>query len=250
MTIFRPTITRNGVKTKAKTFSIRYSSADGKLTQENGFLTKDEAAVRLRDAKRDVKEERAGIRTKKFKQHEKPLAEHIADFEKSLEDREISPAQRRLVIGRIKRTLDACGFMSLSELNAIAFQGQLAKLRKAGRSQQTIKHYVRHVKQFTKFLIDDDRIESDPFRELRPPKITERMHRRRALTPDECLKLYKAARTGQSMFGLTGVDREALYCMAAETGYRAVELGRLVVADVHLDDDVPNISLSAANTKN
>lgn len=32
MTIFRPTITRKGVKTKAKTFSIRYPNADGKQT--------------------------------------------------------------------------------------------------------------------------------------------------------------------------------------------------------------------------
>ncbi len=140
--------------------------------------------------------------------------------------------------------------MSLSDLNANVFQAHLAKFRKAGRSQQTIKHYVRHVRQFTKFLIDDDRIEVDPFRKLRPPKVTERKHRRRALNPEECGRLLKAAREGDSMFGLTGLDREALYHTAVHTGYRASELGRLVVANVHLDDDVPNISLSAANTKN
>lgn len=250
MSVFQPTVVRNGQKTKATTWSIRYRNAEGKLTQENSFLTKDEAAVRLRDAKRDVKEERAGILTKKFKQHEKPLAEHITDFEKSLEDRETGQDQRQLVIGRLKRAFEASGFKSLGDLNAITLQGQLAKLRKDGLSQQTIKHHVKHAKQFTKFLIEDDRIEVDPFRKLRPPKVTERKHQRRALTPEECVRLFKAAREGKSKFGLTGPEREALYRTAVQTGYRAAELGRMVVANVHLDGDVPHISLSAAKTKN
>lgn len=41
----------------------------------------------------DTKEERAGIRTKRVKQNEKPTREHLADFKQSLEDREISSAQ-------------------------------------------------------------------------------------------------------------------------------------------------------------
>src|SRR5690606_1831362 len=87
---FRPTIVRNGVKTQASTWSIRYPNAAGKRVQENGFKTRDEAAIRLRDAKREVNEERAGIRTSRIKQNEKPLAEHLNDFQQSLEDREIS----------------------------------------------------------------------------------------------------------------------------------------------------------------
>lgn len=247
---FRPTVTRNGEKTKAKTWSIRYPNAEGKRVQENGFKTRDEAAIRLRDAKREVNEERAGIRTPRIKQNEKPLAEHLDDFQKSLEDREISSAQVKLVIGRLKRAFDSLGFLLLSDLNANDFQTFLASLRKQGRSQQTCKHIVRHIKQFAKFLLEDERIETDPFRKLRPQKVSELRHRRRALTPDECTKLLKAARECSSAYGLSGPDQEVLFRVAQNTGFRASELSRLVVANLHLDGEHPHISLSASNTKN
>ena len=52
------------------------------------------------------------------------------------------------------------------------------------------------------------------------------------------------------MFELSGPDREALYVTALNTGYRASELGRLIIANLHLDDEHPHVSLSASNTKN
>ena len=247
---FRPTIVRNGVKTQASTWSIRYPNAAGKRVQENGFKTRDEAAIRLRDAKREVNEERAGIRTSRIKQNEKPLAEHLDDFQQSLEDREISPAQVKLVVGRLRRAFDAMGILLLSELNANSFQAYLASQRKQGRSQQTCKHIVRHAKQFAKFLLDDERVETDPFQKLRPPKVSERRHQRRALTPDECTKLLKAARACSPMYGLSGPDQAALFLVALHTGFRASELSRLVVADLHLDDEHPHVRLSASQTKN
>ncbi len=247
---FQPTVTRNGEKTKPKTWSIRYPNAEGKRIQENSFKTRDEAAIRLRDAKREVNEERAGIRTPRIKQNEKPLAEHLDDFQKSLEDREISPTQVKLVIGRLGRAFDSLGFLLLSDLNANDFQAYLASLRKKGRSQQTCKHLVRHIKQFAKFLLDDERIETEPFRKLRPPKVSELRHRRRALTPDECTKLLKAVRECSSAYGLSGPDQEVLFRVAHNTGFRASELSRLVVANLHLDCKHPHISLSASDTKN
>ncbi len=247
---FHPTVTRNGKKTKAKTWSIRYPNAEGKRVQENGFKTRDEASIRLRDAKREVNEERAGIRTPRIKQNEKPLAEHLDDFQGSLEDREVSPAQVKLVVGRLKRAFNAIGFLLLADLNATRFQAHLAALRKQGRSQQTCKHIVRHAKQFTKFLLEDERVETDPFRKLRPQKVSERRHRRRALTPDECKKLLKAARTSSTMYGLSGPDQEMLILVALNTGFRASELSRMVVANLQLDGEHPHVSLSAANTKN
>jgi len=85
MSVFQPTVTRNGQKTKAKTWSIKYRNAKGKRVQENGFKTRTEAAIRERDAIREVREELAGIRTPKIKQNEKPLDEHLSDCLQSLE---------------------------------------------------------------------------------------------------------------------------------------------------------------------
>ena len=52
------------------------------------------------------------------------------------------------------------------------------------------------------------------------------------------------------MFELSGPSREALYLTAFNTGYRASELGRLIVANLYLDDEHLHVSLSASNTKN
>jgi len=250
MAIFQPTIVRNGEKHKANTYSIRFRTASGKLEQENGFRSRDEAAVRLRDAKREVKEELAGIRTSQIKQNEIPLSEHLDDFQKSLEDRDVSDRQVRLVAGRLRSAFDACHFRLLSDLQVASFQAHLARQREAGKSQQTLKHLVRHAKQFSNYLLEEERVEAAPFQKLRPPKVTERKHQRRALASMECDRIREAARVGQSMFEISGCDREALYLMALNTGFRASELSRLVVSDLKLDHEYPHVSLSASNTKN
>ena len=250
MSVFQPTVTRNGRKTKAKTWSIRYRNAKGERVQENGFKTRTEAAIRERDAMREVREERAGIRTPKIKQNEKPLAEHLDDCLQSLEAKGVSPDQVKLVKGRLQRAFEECGMLLLSDLNTNDLQTYLAAIQKKGMSQQTCKHIVRHAKQFIRFLIDDDRVVFDPFKKLRPPKVSERRHLRRALTPDECKRLVKAVRTCRAMYGLTGTDQEALFLTALNTGYRASELSRLVVANLNLEGEHPHISLAAPNTKN
>ena len=112
------------------------------------------------------------------------------------------------------------------------------------------KHLSTRLKQFTKFLLEDERIETDPFRKLRPPKVSELRHRRRTLAPDECTKFLKAVRECSPSYGLSGPDQEVLFRVALNTGFRASELSRLVVADLHLDCEYPHISLSASKTKN
>lgn len=250
MSVFQPTVTRNGQKTKAKTWSIKYRNAKGKRVQENGFKTRTEAAIRERDAIREVREELAGIRTPKIKQNEKPLDEHLSDCLQSLEAKGVSPDQVQLVKGRLTRAFDKCGMHLLSDLNANDFQTYLAAIQKKGMSQQTCKHIVRHAKQFVRFLIDDDRIAVDPFKKLRPPKVSERRHQRRALTSDECTRLLKAVQSCRAMYGLSGADQEALFLTALHTGYRASELSRLVVANLNLEGEHPHVSLAGKNTKN
>ncbi|HAH43796.1 MAG TPA: hypothetical protein DCM07_02870 [Planctomycetaceae bacterium] len=155
-----------------------------------------------------------------------------------------------LVTGRLRRAFDTMGILLLSDLNGNRFQTYLASLRKKGRSQQTCKHIVRHAKQFANFLLEDERIETDPFRKVRPIKVSERCHQRRALTSEECTKLLKAARKCSPLYGLSGPDQEVLFLVALNTGFRATELSHMEVANLQLADEYPHISLSASQTKN
>ncbi len=50
--------------------------------------------------------------------------------------------------------------------------------------------------------------------------------------------------------GLSGIDRSALYTLAAVSGFRASELASLTPAAFALADDPPTVTLSADNAKN
>lgn len=51
----------------------------------------------------------------------------------------------------------------------------------------------------------------------------DRRHERRALTPEEQVRLIRAAEAGPVVLKATGTDRGALYRLALGTGFRANE---------------------------
>jgi site-specific recombinase XerD len=247
---FRKTVTRRGKKSKVSTWSIRYRNAEGKRQEEHGFLTEEEAWYRLKEAKKEVEEERLGIRDPRQKNYRMPLIEHLDDFKKALEDEGVSIEQVKLVTGRVRRILDGCGFNFPPDLCPLALKGYLAKLRKDGLSEQTAMHYVRAIKQLTLFLVKHKRLHENPFGDLKFKKEVEKKHPRRALSVAEISRLLDAARQQVPLRGLSGPDRAMLYLTAVQTGFRASELASLTVGDLNLDQDPAVAVLDGSRTKN
>ncbi len=74
-------------------------------------------------------------------------------------------------------------------------------------------------------------------------------HVRRDLSDDELLKLICTTERRDLERGMKGVDRAALYLIAATTGYRRKELRSLTLQNFDLDAETPTISVSARATK-
>ncbi len=225
MSVFRPRVTRSGKTTKAATWSFRCRRIDGKLFQENGFRTRGEAYARREEVQRSI---RLGL-DPTGQSSSTPLIHLLGDFRKALEDKGITPAQVKLVTGRIRRILGDCLFYQGAQLDEAQLMHFLASFKTKGASDQTIKHYLRSIKQFTRFLHRHRHLSQDPFLHIEAPKVLRKKHQRRPLTNDESRRLLETTLTQPKFRGLTGQERAALYFTALKSGLRASELASLRV---------------------
>ncbi|NOT00669.1 MAG: site-specific integrase [Phycisphaerales bacterium] len=138
----------------------------------------------------------------------------------------------------------------VNELTAAAIQGALAKIHADGLSLQTCQHYLRAVKQFTRWLTREGRIEDDVLSHLSGfNTATDWRRERRAMTGDELRQLVGCVKSSATWRGMGGADRGMLYRVACGTGYRAGELRSLSRRSFHLDSDPPTVTLDARHSK-
>lgn len=106
-----------------------------------------------------------------------------------------------------------------------------------GRGPTTVNHYIRAVRGFFRWMVEEKRASSNPLAGL--TMLNERVEIRRGrreLPADELQALFAATRASQRSFrGLTGEDRFFLYLTAATTGFRANALENLTPGDFDLD---------------
>jgi integrase len=162
----------------------------------------------------------------------------------------VGEEQVKLVVYRAERIVEACRVRTLSDLSASRVQKFLADLRADGLSIQTSNHYLRAIKQFSRWLLRDCRAGEDPLAFISMLNVaTDRRHDRRPLTETEFTALIAATTTGKTMSRLTGQDRAMLYRVAAYTGLRASELASLTPESFRLADTPPTVTVLAAYSK-
>lgn len=106
--------------------------------------------------------------------------------------------------------------------------------RGKGISAATASNYVGAIKTFTRWCAVVEKCEPvDHLSGLAKTRDeTDRRHVRRALAPDQLDHLLLITRTSaETVYGLTGIERHALYLVACSTGLRAAELSRLTGTD-------------------
>lgn len=97
--------------------------------------------------------------------------------------------------------------------------------------------YARAIKQFYRWLTDEQYLERNPLASWRLGVVKESQERypRDRFQPDELAKLIRTARNSErSIEGYTGAMRSWLYLIAALTGYRRSELAALTPASFDL----------------
>ena len=180
----------------------------------------------------------------------RPLADHLADYQKALEDAKRTPQHCRLTAARVGRLLDLTGATRISELLPAMFQGALGKLLEGDLSKQTATHYVRAVKAFSTWLWREGRCRDDRLGPLRGYNAAEDRRRERAALSDEEIKrVVRAALEGPDVEGVAGDVRGMAYVVAVSTGLRANELRSLTPESFALDAAPPVVVVAARSSK-
>ncbi|KKK84718.1 hypothetical protein LCGC14_2780520, partial [marine sediment metagenome] len=221
------------IRKQSKFWYIDYKTADGTRKRVKAFKDKQATAQLAAQLEKEAELAQAGI-VDKYKEHRKrPLAEHLEDFEQSLLAKGGTVKNAKQVKSRVKRVFDECKFTFWNDIQASRVQHTISGLRKyvktkAGLkdlgeiSAQTYNFYLKAVKQFCKWMVQDDRVGESPVEHLQTINVrTDRRHDRRSLEPDEIRRLLEATRAAPERFGMTGHQRAMLYCFTAYTGLRA-----------------------------
>jgi len=267
MSVYRPHITRyvdftgkrcrktdpGAIKKqeRSKTYRGKYRDADNVLREISLCKNKQASLQMLAEYERKATEQRAGI-TSVFENHTKtPLKSHLNDFRNSLLNKGRSRNHCELVANRALYIIEDCKFNYITEISASRVERSLADLKKSlGRSQQTVNHYLRAIKQFTRWLLRDKRSPEDRLSHLEAGNVKlDRRLERRELASDEIEWLLKTTMQSAPVSRLSGQQRATLYLTALGTGLRASELASLRKKHLKLTEDMPYIVIDAAFDK-
>jgi site-specific recombinase XerD len=190
----------------------------------------------------------------------RPLIEQLDEWKDTLRARGSTEDYVALSINRVRRILQGCDFMMLSDVSPSRVQTFLAGLRedriaadgdkRRGISASTFNQYLSSCISFFRWMVREGRATDNPLRSLRQINVsTDRRHDRRALTTEELLWLLETTKNTPTRFGMTGKERALLYRLAVETGLRAGELRSLTASSFELDATDAKVTIKAAYSK-
>jgi integrase len=190
----------------------------------------------------------------------RPINELIRDFKLYLKNSGRSAKHIQTLVPRIEAVINGLNVHCIADLCPEKISRYIANLKaqsqrkeqpkeedKKPLSDQSKKHYIRAMKQFSRWLHLSGRITVDPLARLELPKVLETVKTRRALSLEEIGRLLEAARlNGHKFRGLIGYERYLVYRINLETGLRANEIRTLRAADIGKD----TIKVQTKNAKN
>ena len=254
--IFRQTYTvkdENGkrVRKKSKFWYIDFKTADSTRKRLKGFKDKQATAQLAAKLEREAELAQRGI-VDKYAEHRRiALRKHLDDFKQNLLDRGNTEKYAKMTYNRAKDVINGCNFIFIADVSASQVQSYLANKRRAGLGKKTSNYYLKATKQLFSWMKSDSRIGENPLECIGGINTqTEKKRDRRALTHDEQNKLIETAlKSNAKHQGLKGRERAMLYLLAADTGFRANELGTLSWESFDFDKSGPTVTVTAAYSK-
>ena len=234
-------------------YYTRLTDADGIKRTIPLFLDKTASPQRAAQLQKEIELAKAGV-VDRYKEHRKrPLSEHLEDFHQSLLAKGNTKKHAQITKYRVKTVIKGCKLSFWNDFQASKVQKFLTGLKKAekGISVKTCNYYLKSVKQFCKWMVQDRRADESPLEYLKfdtVKKIIDEEHPRRVLELDQLRHLLETTKTADKRFGMIGYERYLLYRLSAETGLRANELRNLKISSFDFDNLTVNVS--AEFTKN
>ncbi len=240
----------------AECYTAQYFNENGKRRKApTGCQDKQEAlryanhlenqARKRRTGEIDAKAERYG------KESRRPLPEHLADFRQYLRDKQNTAKHVELICSRVAKLVDDCKAQDIGDLTDAAVMAAIGAMKAGGASLQTCNHYIRGIKQFSRWMKLQKRTPDDALAGLAGFNVeTDRRYVRREMTPDEAAYLLRTVENyTTAMHNMPGPDRAMAYRVALGTGFRAKELRSLTPASFDLDADPATVTVDAAYSK-
>ena len=175
-----------------------------------------------------------------------PLSRHLDDYAQALAHKGSGDKHVRQVKTYAARLLDLRSVEYVADLAPSVVADAIGELKQQGLSSRTLNAHLVAIKGFSRWMVRDGRMATDPLVHMqrRNAKADVR-RRRRVLTPEELRAVVAAAERGPVACGVPGADRAALYRLAAGTGFRAGELASLTPESFDLDTAAPAVTVQA-----
>src|ERR1700727_462986 len=179
---------------KGAAWFIAYTDENGKRRSVKGCTDKAATEGIARKLETDAEERRRGVIDPKdigYTVHDaRPLADHLDAFQAALVAKGGTDRHPKVSAYRARRVLDLAGIGRISELSLSKALSAVVALREEGLSVETINHHIRAVKGFSRWLWRDGRAREHYLTHLATSNSeADRRRNRRALTPEEAVKL-------------------------------------------------------------
>jgi site-specific recombinase XerD len=240
-------------KRKNEIYLIQYVDHRGKRRTVKGFTDKgltEELAARLES---EARLRTAGLidptQDRIAEYNHAGIEVHLKAFEQSLKAN--TPKYIKLTMGRVRRIVDGCGFVTLAAIDADDVQDFLTELQEEeDLGHRTYNHYLQAMDAFCNWCVPK-RMLCNPLAGLeRLNTAVDVRHQRRALAPEEFSSLVQSARdSGKRIQGLSGEQRARVYILSYMTGLRRKEIGSLTPQSFKLELSPPTVTVQAACSK-
>jgi len=238
---------------QSKKYYTRLTDAEGIKRTIPLYTDKTASQQKAAQFQKEFELADAGV-VDQYKEHRKtPLREHLEDFRQSLLAKGNTTKHAKQTVQRVKTVIEGCKFALWNNIQPSKVQNYVVGLKdsKGRASVSTCNYYLKCMKQFCKWMVQDGRAGESPLEHLRCEKVrkvVDEEHPRRALEIDDLRRLLEVTKAGPKRFGMTGYERYLLYRLTAETGLRAKEIRSLRVSS--FDFDNLTVRVSGAYTKN
>ena len=189
-----------------------------------------------------------------YEEHlDRPIGQHVKDYEKVLVAKKRNDVYAEQSIGRIERLIRECGWETLGDIELTRIElvlGRLTDLRsKKLLSAGGKNSYVASIKAFCGWLVKARRLATHPLLGLEKFNTAiDRRRVRRPLLPEEFAKLVAAAKASQRTIArMTGRQRALAYVLASRTGFRRRGIESLRVCDFDFVGE--SVTLPATSAK-
>ena len=244
-------LSQDGTKILRETskWYVEYKDADDILKRVAGFTDRKSTEQRAAELEKEAERVRSGYKPKEHNQLNRPLVEHLKDFQTFLLSKGDSESHVYQTVRRVERVFAECHYSFWKDISASQISNCIAGLKYRGKniSTQTTNYYIQSIKQFCRWMVQDGRTDTSPVEHLQNVTVIPTFERR-AGTPDELRRLLEVTESEPERFRLSGHERAVLYRFAAETGLRAKEIRTLKVSSFDFDNRV--VFAKAGYTKN